>query len=649
MENNTTPPVSAPEPPASEPAAPTDAAPSVPESARVTHDAPHPHLPTTHGGGHGLPIHLPFFERFKQRNVGRVAVLYIVIAYLVLEVFEMFHHLLELPPWTGRLVVTLALLGLPAAMLFAWAYEVTPQGLKPSAEVDPHHSIARQTGRRLDFAIIALLSVALAYFIADKFWLSRPSTPTGAATAVVRPPAPASAAVPENAKSIAVLPFVDMSEKHDQEYFSDGLSEELIDHLSHNAELKVIARTSSFAFKGKNEDMRTIASSLGVANLLEGSVRRAGLELRITAQLIRASDGVHLWSQTYERKLSDVFKVQDEIAATVASALNATLGTSAMGPERPVSIDVHNLYLQGLYFTRRATIEDVHAAEGYFQQALKLDPEYAAAWAELARSYSWDVQFSNSPAAETTERARAAARTANKLDPRNTVSYSVLAMLASSYDFDWPAADSALRQALAVDSHDADALRGSALVAWAHGDFERTLQLLHEALKYDPLRAETHLNLGGVLYALGRYPESQAELHTAANIAPGEPKVHFFLGLNLMKLGKYAEARPLFADEPGPWYRLAGQAMLADVEGRHADADVALAELAGKYGDGSAAQLAEAYAQRHDADSAFKWLERGYQTHDAGIRWLKADPLYAPLRADPRYLPMLRKINLAES
>jgi tetratricopeptide (TPR) repeat protein len=377
-------------------------------------------------------------------------------------------------------------------------------------------------------------------------------------------------------------------------------------------------------------------------------VRKAGNAMRITAQLIRASDGAHLWSETYDRKLSDVFKVQDEIAATVASALNATLGAGPSAPTRAVSIEAHNLLLQGLFFSRRSTIEGTHAAEGYYLQALKIDPRYAAAWAELAHAYSWDVQFANSPAAEQTERARAAALTAIKLDPRITESYTVLAMLASSYDFDWPAADAALRQALAIDPHDADALRGAALIAWARADLERTIRLLNEAFEYDPLRAETRLNLGGVLFAAGRYPEALASLHSAENIAPGGLKVHFFLALIAMKQGRRAEARTLFAAETGPWYRLAGEAMLADAEGRRADADAALAKLARDYGDGSSAQLAEAYAQRGDLDSAFKWLERGYQTHDSGIRWLKADPLYAPLRNDPRYLPLLRKIRLTE-
>ncbi len=518
----------------------------------------------------------------------------------------------------------------------------------------PRPAVPHKPGRWLPVAIAAALIVSAA--IGWQMWRMRAPQGGGGASGTGNAASTAAPTVAANGtgasapaapdKSIAVLPFVDMSEKHDQEYFSDGLSEELIDHLAHNPALKVIARTSSFAFKGKNEDMRTIAGALGVAHLLEGSVRKAGTAMRITAQLIRASDGAHLWSETYDRKLSDVFKVQDEIAATVASALNATLGAGPLVPARPVSTEVHNLFLQGLFFSRRSTIEGTHAAEGYFLQALKLDPEYAAAWAALARTYAWDVQFGNSPAAEVTERARAAARTALKLDPRITESYTVLAMIASSYDYDWPAADAALRQALAIDPHDAEALRGAALVAWAHADLERTIRLLNEALEYDPLRAETRLNLGGVLYAAGRYQESLAALRTAESIAPGGVKVHFFLGVVMMKLGRRAEARALISAETGPWYRLAGEAMLADVEGRRADADAALTTLVRDYGDGSAAQLAEVYAQRGDLDSAFKWLERGYRARDSGIRWLKADPLYAPLRNDPRYLPLLRKIRL---
>jgi adenylate cyclase len=239
--------------------------------------------PPPYEHGHHPHIEFKFFEELKHRNVVRVAALYLLACWLILDPVHVVFHMLEVPAWANRLVVVLMAVGLPAVLLFAWAFEITPEGLKPTVEVDPKRSIRTLTGRRLDRAIIVVLVLALGYFVADKFWLAkREPVPESVATKPTAPLPPAAIAVPE--KSIAVLPFIDMSEKKDQEYFSDGLTEELIDRLSQSPNLKVIARTSSFSFKGKNEDARAIASKLRVANLLEGSVRKAGNELRITAQ-----------------------------------------------------------------------------------------------------------------------------------------------------------------------------------------------------------------------------------------------------------------------------------------------------------------------------------------------------------------------------
>jgi len=290
--------------------------------------------PVGHGHGHHPHIEFKFLEELKQRNVVRVALLYLVACWLILDPVHVVFHMLEVPAWANRLVLILMAIGLPAVLLFAWAFEITPEGLKPTVEVDPSKSIRPLTGRRLDRAIMVVMALAIAYFVTDKFWLSRRLPPAmSEQTSAQGATAPSATAQPTSTatveKSIAVLPFVNMSADKEQEYFSDGLTEELIDRLSHSPDLKVIARTSAFQFKGKNEDVRSIASKLGVANLLEGSVRKAGNELRITAQLIRAADGTHLWSQTYDRKLSDVFKVQDEIAGTVATALNVALRSGA--------------------------------------------------------------------------------------------------------------------------------------------------------------------------------------------------------------------------------------------------------------------------------------------------------------------------------
>ena len=502
------------------------------------------------------------------------------------------------------------------------------------------HGSARWSRGAL-LAVAALALIAAGYFALARFMLPERSTP----------PTPPSAAVvavaPE--KSIAVLPFVDMSEKHDQEYFSDGLSEELIDQLTRIADLRVIARTSSFAFKGKNQDMRTIAAQLGVANLLEGSVRKAGSELRITAQLIRAADGVHLWSQTYDRKLTDVFKVQEDIAATVASALKATLQQGAVTAiDKTTSIEAHNLYLQGRYFAVRATVEDMGTALGYYEQALRLDPDYAAAWAALGEAHAWNAQFGNASVAEATEQARAAARTALRLDPRLSEPHATLALIHSSYDFDWAGARVEVDRAIALDPRNPENLMRSGSIAFAFGEIDKAIQVYREATAIDPLRASGYLSLGGALHAAGREDEALEALRSCARITPGQVKIHYMLGQVALAQKRPTEARAFILAEMAPWYRLTGLAIIEDAQGNRAAADAALAQLTKDYGDTAAAQIAEVYAHRRDLDSAFNWLERGVAQRDPGLRWLKVDPFYASIRGDPRYKELLKKIGLPE-
>src|SRR5438046_837781 len=287
--------------------------------------------------------------------------------------------------------------GVPAVLLFAWVYEITPGGLKPTVEVEPSRSIRRQTGQRLNRAILAVMAVALTYFVVDKFWLSRHITterPAPPIASVALGTAPAAMAISD--KSVAVLPFLDMSEKKDQEYFSDGLSEELIDMLTKIPDLRVPARTSSFYFKGKSEDIPNIARRLMVAHVLEGSVRKSGNYLRVTAQLVRADNGYHLWSETYDRQLDDIFKVQDEIAGAVVKALKVSLGADevprAAGISNPAA---HALLLQAEYFLYRSTPDGYTKAIGYYQQAIQLDPDSAPGWAGLSMvlTATWQNQW----------------------------------------------------------------------------------------------------------------------------------------------------------------------------------------------------------------------------------------------------------------
>src|SRR6202521_1490503 len=343
----------------------------------------------------GLPK-FRFLEEIRKRNVGRVAILYVVVCWLILEPVHVVFHMLEVPSWANRLVIILLALGFPAALIFAWVYEITPEGLKPTVEVPHGQSIRRQTGRRLDRAIIAVLALALIYFVLDKFWLSSLAGHGqhgvgAAATTIAAGPtahaAPAAAFAPP-AHSIAVLPFVNMSGDAQQDYFSDGLSEELLNSLSRITALQVAARTSSFSFKGKQVDIADIAHKLNVGAILEGSVRKDGARVRITAQLINTVTGFHLWSQTYDRDLRHILALQTEIASAVTTALQATLlvNSAALielgGTQNPLAFDA---YLRGEKLRDMVNDKENELARiAAYSEAIRLDPRYANAYVRKA-------------------------------------------------------------------------------------------------------------------------------------------------------------------------------------------------------------------------------------------------------------------------
>jgi TolB-like protein/Tfp pilus assembly protein PilF len=607
---------------------------------------------TPHAAGHvhahHSPIQFRFLEQLKHRNVIRVGILYLVVCWLILDPIHVLFHMLDVPVWANRLVVILMAVGFPAVLLFAWVYEITPEGLRPTAEVEPHRSIRTQTGQRLNRAIVVVLVLAVAYLLTDKFWLSKQlamEQPVAAAPATINN----SVATAISEKSVAVLPFINLSEDKSNEYFSDGLSEELIDMLTKIPELRVPARTSSFYFKGKQVTVQDIAKALSVAHLLEGSVRKSGNHLRITAQLVRADNGYHLWSETYDRQLDDVFKVQEEIAGAVVKALKISL----MGGSLPEStgtqnIEAYNLFLQGRHFAARRTLADISTAIDYFEKAIQREPGYAEAWAALAFADAWQAQFGAGNVDVLTEKARLAARQAIRLNPKLPEAHATMALINSAYDFDWASARSETDLALSLDRNNPDALLIAGLIDWVFGRTDEAIARYREALNVDPLRADGYLYLGGALYSGGHLDEAADALRATMKLNPNQVKAHFFLALTELQHGRPQMARATMAAEQAPWYRLAGLAIVDHALGRKAESDSALAELCNRYGGDSAAQIAEAYAYRGEVDEAFKWLNRGYRQRDPGLRFLKVDPLFAALRVDPRYKAFLRKMKLPE-
>jgi len=374
------------------------------------------------------------FEELKRRNVFRVAIAYAIVAWLILQVADVVLPTFQTPGWVMPAFTFLLALGFPLALIFAWAFELTPEGIKPEKEIDRSESITHGTGRKLDFIIIGVLAVAVVVFAVDKFVL-----------------APDSASVDsEIQRSVAVLPFVDMSPDKDQEYFSEGIAEELLNQLTKLHGLHVAGRTSSFSFKDTNEDLRVIGEKLNVAHILEGSVRKAGNRVRITVQLVKASDGFHLWSQTYDRDLNDIFAIQEETAKAVANALSITLGFGEIdfGAGGTRNFEAYDAYLAGNSLFGRFGSESAVRAIEQLEKAVALDPEYADAWSALANIYQVSANFF---IAEQTEelfkKSEAAASRAIEIAPDAISSLIVVSQLQTRRR-EWTAVEQSLQKAL---------------------------------------------------------------------------------------------------------------------------------------------------------------------------------------------------------
>ena len=493
-------------------------------------------------------------------------------------------------------------------------------------------------GRRAVATALATVVAAAAMGL----WLSqRAAQPVGGANV-------AGAVAPEaEATSIAVLPFVNMSPDPDQEYFSDGLSEELLNVLARLPTLRVISRTSSFQFKGKSEDVRAIARKLNVAHLLEGSVRKSGQRIRITAQLVNAADGSHEWSQTYDRDLGDVFRVQDEIAAEVAGILEVKLAGKAL-PSRtePRSTEAYNLVLEARFYSDRRTQESLAMAIEHLERALALDPEYATAWAELARAYLTQSRSGLVPPDEGVAHARRAAEKALALDPNQAMAYAMLGRIWAGYDWDWMAGDRAAQRALALDPGNARMLSNAGIAAMAIGRLDESISLQRRSIARDPLQDTSHANLAIPLLYAGQLGEAETVTLQAIELRPEAPMYRHLLANVLLLQGKIEQAFEQNAREPDEGWRLAGEALIHHAAGRSAESEAALATLISKYSADMPFQIAEIEAYRGRVDSAFAWLERARAQHDSGLGELKNNPFLRTLEADPRYARFLRKVRL---
>ncbi|HEY4045804.1 MAG TPA: winged helix-turn-helix domain-containing protein [Acidobacteriaceae bacterium] len=490
------------------------------------------------------------------------------------------------------------------------------------------------SGKRmlLKLAIVAALAVAAATAIGGHLRSSRMNAPL-------------------NNTSIAVLPFADLSPGKDQEYFSDGLSEQLINDLAKVSGLKVVGRSSAFQFKGKNEDLRNVARKLGVANVLEGSVRREGNHVRISAELTKADDGFQLWSQTYDREMKDIFAVQDEIARATTEALQVKLlgsnGQPVPSTLHSANPEAYQAYLQANYlFGRGQSKEDFGKALAYADTAIKLDEKYAPAWALRASVQNRIVGLDQTDTAEGIQRARGDAGRAIALDPTSASGYLALARTQIDYDWDWDAANIDLAKAAALEPGSVEVFRIRSRLSWVSGDLDQAVKLAEQVAALEPLRSNSYLGLGHLLYLAGRYDEAQKELQKALDLNPQATFAHYTLGKILIAERKSQLALAEIEKEPGEWAKLMGQALAYHALGRGQDSTAALGALIAKYGTDGAYQIAQVYEYHGESDKSFEWLERAYKQRDPGLTDMKTDPLLKSLRHDPRYTEFLKKMHL---
>jgi serine/threonine protein kinase/Tfp pilus assembly protein PilF len=456
-----------------------------------------------------------------------------------------------------------------------------------------------------------------------------------------------SATVPLGIASVAVLPFADMSANRDQEYFSDGLAEELLNSLSKIPGLRVTARTSSFQFKGKNEDLRVIGKKLGVASVLEGSVRKDGKRVRISVQLVDAREGFHLWSESYERELDDIFAVQDEIARSVAGALKVALldKTAARSPQTR-NVEAYNAYLQGRYFFGRRSKEDLEKALTYFRLAVQHDPGYASPWVGMSEVHHRQADSGYLPADEGYRMARREVEQALALDKNLANAHAEMGWIKATHDWDWEGAAASYRRALELDPGNINALIATAILAACQGRPDNAIELDHQVIRLNPLSVPVYNNLGLHAYSAGRLDEAIAAFKKALDLNPVFPCVHVFLGFIYLEQHQPQQALKEIELEKDPVWRQFGLSIGYQAVGRKKEADAALAGFISEHSETMAYQIAEVFAYRGEMDRAFEWLERAYRLHDSGMGDIKGDRLLRSLEYDSRYSALLEKMRL---
>ncbi len=585
----------------------------------------------------------------KRRNVWRAAVVYAAGVWAFGQGLSQFSPALGLPDWTTRWFLVAACIGFPFWIAFAWFYAWTPRGFRREEDVEGDSALTRRTGRRLDFWIIGVLTIAVVLLVTNQFVLHRDATSQANATDTQATLA-ALAKVPR--QSVAVLPLANESGDPKQQYFSDGVSEELISDLTQIDGLKVIGKYSSFKFRDSKESPAQIGATLGVANLIEGSVHQSGERIRIVVNLIRAKDGASVWSHSYDQELKDVFAIQSQIGHAVASALQVKLlGQAIVSADEPPSgnVQVYQLMLQGRAIARRNTKADFGQAVAMLQQALQIDPDYAYAWSvlsiiEINRGFEY---LQGAAREQAYAEARKAADRASALAPNAAVTHLVRGYLLSNLDGDQQRALTEFRRALALAPHSGNAIQFLAVQYSTLGQQQRAVELYRKAIATDPLRSDWYNNLAGGLIALGQLDQAEQAAHKAIALQSNYPGVYLSLATIDILRGDAAAAMHDAGMETDPASKSFAVALAKQAGGNASEADAALHDYIARNGKTQPYYVAELYALRKQPDAMFAWLERARDAGAANVATiLLSDPLLLRYKNDPRFAALCKRLGL---
>jgi TolB-like protein/Tfp pilus assembly protein PilF len=595
------------------------------------------------------------FAELKRRNVYKVAVAYAIIGWLLIQIATATFPVLEIPAWGAKLVIAVVVLGFPIALILAWAFELTPEGIKRTEEVALNKSIRHRTGRKLIGVIVILMVIAVAFF-AFRFLRPKSTDATIRSTAPLPVPASTPAAIPE--KSIAVLPFASLSEDKANAYFAEGIQDELLTRLSKIADLKVISRTSTLKFKSAPENLADIGRLLGVANIVEGSVQRSGDQVRVNVQLIKAATDSHLWADIYDRKLTDIFAVESEIAKSIAEKLQAKLTTpelTALATFPTPNQEAYELYLKGRFFLDKRTGENLRKAIEYFDASIAKDSSYPLAYVGLGDAWSLLPNYGAAPARESIPQAKAAIRKALEMDAMLPEAHATFGRLLC-YDFDFPRSIAELDRAIVLKPNYAMAhhwLSSGPLMGL--GDFDRAVASGKRAIELDPLSLINNADLGWVYFCARRYDEAIAQARRTLEMDPRFYTARYYLGNALQLKGNLNEAAAEYEkaaeldDDP---VVLAFISQAYARSGREKEARAILTRLTeqAKSRYVSPYSFAIMFIGLRENDRAMDVLERAY-AEGAGydLFVLKVDPLLDDLRGNPRFEALVGKILAPKS